>query len=272
MLKMTTITLEEVKARQQKTWSSGDYGKIAWMTSPLADVLCDAVDLRPATKVIDVATGTGNVALAAARRFCTVQGVDYVPALIETARRRAEAEELSVDFVEGDAEDLQSLDDSYDYVLSAIGAMFAPDHQRTASELVRVCRPGGVIGLVNWTPAGFVGAMLKTVATYAPPPAGVQPPPLWGVESHLHELFDDRVSAMTCTPGAVTMRMPSPEFYADFFVAYYGPTLKASESLDDDRRQSFHADLVALAERFNTATDGTMKCDWEYLVTVAHKA
>jgi ubiquinone/menaquinone biosynthesis C-methylase UbiE len=269
---MTTITLEEVKARQQKTWSSGDYSKIAWLTSPLADVLCEAVDLRAGAKVIDVATGTGNVALAAARRFCTVTGVDYVPALLEVARRRAEAEGLSVDFVEGDAEDLQSLDDSYDYVLSAIGAMFAPDHQRTASELIRVGKPGGVIGLVSWTPTGFVGEMLKTVAGYAPPPSGVQPPPLWGVESHLRELFADRVNDLTCTPGAATMRMPSPEFYADFFVAYYGPTFKASESLDDDRRRSFHADLVALAQRFNTATDGTMTCDWEYLVATAIKS
>jgi SAM-dependent methyltransferase len=157
----TALSLEEVKTRQQKTWSSGDYGKVAWITVPLAEALCDAVGLRPGSAVLDVATGTGHVALAAARRFCAVTGVDYVPALLQEARARAGAEHLQVQFREGDAEELPCADGSFDYVLSAIGVMFTADHQRAAEELLRVCRSGGVVGLANWTPAGFIGQMLS---------------------------------------------------------------------------------------------------------------
>jgi SAM-dependent methyltransferase len=270
---MTTVTsLEEVKARQQKMWSSGDYGKIAWLTVPLADVLCEAVDLRPGAKVLDVAGGTGHVALAAARRFCTVVGTDYVPGLLDAARRRAEAEALPVRFEEADAEDLPCADDDYDYVLSAIGTMFAPDHARTAGELVRVCKPGGVIGTVNWTPTGFVGEMLKTVSAHVPPPPGVQPPTRWGTEAHQRELFDDRVRRLECTTRTITQRFLSSEQFADFFIGNYGPTLKAAEALDDAGREAFRRDLIALGERFNRADDGSLVCDWEYLVAVATKA
>ncbi len=270
---MTTVTsLEEVKARQQKMWSSGDYGKVAWLTVPLADVLCEAVDLRPGAKVLDVATGTGHVALAAARRFCTVTGTDYVPALLDDARRRAEAEALPVRFEEGDAENLPCADDDYDYVLSAIGTMFAPDHKRTAGELARVCKPGGVIGTVNWTPTGFVGEMLKTVCAHVAPPPGVQPPTLWGTEAHQRELFGDHASRLSCTTGTITQRFLSPTHYADFFIENYGPTLKAAEALDDEGREAFRRDLIALSERSNRAKDGTLVCDWEYLVAIATKA
>ena len=147
----TALSLEEVKTRQQKTWSSGDYGKVAWITVPLADALCEAVDLRPGSAVLDVATGTGHVALAAARRFCAVTGVDYVPALLQEARARAGAENRPVQFREADAEELPCADTSFDYVLSALGVMFTADHQRAADELLRVCRSGGVVGLANWT-------------------------------------------------------------------------------------------------------------------------
>ena len=270
---MTAMTdLTELKARQQKTWSSGDYGKIAWLTVPLADVLCDAADVRPGADVLDVATGTGHVALAAARRFCKVTGVDYVPELVGTARRRAEAEGLDIDFREGDAERLEFTDTSFDYVLSAIGVMFTADHQQAADELVRVCRPGGVIGMVNWTPTGFVGQILKTVGKHVSPPAGAKPPPLWGTEDYVRDLLGDRVSDLTFRTETMTVRYPSPEFFADFFVTHYGPTLKASEALDEQARRAFRDDLVALADGANRAGDGTYVGDWEYLVVVAKKA
>lgn len=271
---MTTVTpsLAEVKVRQQKTWSSGDYGKVAWLTSPLADALVEAVDLRPGATLLDVATGTGNVALAAARRFCTVTGIDYVPALLGVAERRAAAEGLEATFREADAEQLPFADGSFDYVVSAIGSMFAPDHARTAGEMARVCAPDGVIGAASWTPTGFVGGMLKTVASYVAPPPGVQPPPLWGTEAHVAEIFGTSISGLTCTTTSVTQRFPSSAFFADFFIEHYGPTLKAAEAIDDDARAAFRADLVALADAQNRASDGTLVCDWEYLVAVARKA
>jgi SAM-dependent methyltransferase len=262
----------EVKARQQKTWSSGDYGKVAWLTSPLADVLVEAVDLRPGATLLDVATGTGNVALAAAHRFCTVTGIDYVPALLDVAGRRASAEGLDVTFREADAEQLPFADGSFDYVVSAIGSMFAPDHVRTAGEMARVCAPDGVIGVASWTPGGFVGGMLKTVGSYVAPPPGVQPPPLWGTEAHPAEIFGSAVGDFTCTTTQVTERFPSSAHFADFFIEHYGPTRKAAEVLDDDARAAFRADLVALADAHNRATDGTLVCDWEYLVAVGRKA
>src|SRR2546430_10947032 len=168
----TALSLEEVKPRQQKTWSSGDYGKVAWITVPLADALCEAADLRPGSTVLDVATGTGHVALAAARPFCAVTGIDYVPALLQEARARADAENLRVEFREADAEQLPCADTSFNYVLSAIGVMFTADHQRAADELLRACRSGGVVGLANWTPAGVVRQMLKLAGRHVPPPPG----------------------------------------------------------------------------------------------------
>ncbi|MGQ0802633.1 MAG: methyltransferase domain-containing protein [Actinomycetota bacterium] len=265
-------TLEELKAKQQKIWSSGDYGSIAWLTVPLADVLCEAVDVRPGSAVLDVATGTGHVALAAARRFGVVTGVDYVPALVETARDRAAAEGLSVEFQEGDAENLSFPDASFDFVLSAIGVMFTADHQRAADELARVCRPGGVIGMVNWTPTGFVGEMLKTVGKHVPPPPGAQPPPLWGTEDYGRELLGDRVAEWSFRTDSIAERFPNPEFFADFFVANYGPTLKANEALENEQRAAFRDDLVALAARANRAGADTVTTDWEYLVAAGTRA
>jgi SAM-dependent methyltransferase len=265
--------LEEIKEKQQRTWSSGDYGKIAWITVPLAEALVDAVDLRPGSKVLDVATGTGHVALAAARRFCEVTGVDYVPALVEQARRRAEAEGLEVDFREGDAENLAFEDESFDYALSAIGVMFTADHERTARELTRVCRSGGTIGLVNWTPGGFVGQMLKTVGAHVPPPPGVQPPPRWGTDEYLRELLGDRVADVSFEARNLVLRFPSAEFFADFFVTHYGPTHKASEALGDgDARVAFRDDLVELVERYDRGRDGAVTFDAEYLIAVATRA
>ncbi|WP_034269890.1 class I SAM-dependent methyltransferase [Haloechinothrix halophila] len=262
----------EIKTKQQLTWSSGNYGKVAWLTVPLADAVCDAVDLRPGSAVLDVATGTGHVALAAARRFCDTTGIDYVPELIEAAERRAAAEDLPVDFRVADAEDLPFDAASFDYVLSVFGVMFTADHQQAANELVRVCKPGGRIGLACWTPTGFVGEMLKTVGGHAPPPAGTLPPVRWGDENTVREMLGDAVSELTFSTTSVTQRFLSPEHFADFFLTHYGPTLKASQRLTDDGRSAFRDDLIALATGANRATDGTVIHDWEYLMTVATKA
>ena len=268
----TALSLEEVKTRQQKTWSSGDYGKVAWITVPLADALCEAVDLRPRSAVLDVATGTGHVALAAARRFCTVTAVDYVPALLQEARARAGAENLQVQFREADAEELPYADTSFDYVLSAIGVMFTADHQRAADELLRVCRSGGVVGLANWTPAGFIGQMLKLVGRHVPPPPGVSPPTRWGTEDGIRELLGAGTARLVFTTARVRQRFPSPEFFADFFLEYYGPTLKASEALTQEGRRAVRDDLIALATPSNRAPDGTLVNDWEFLIPVATRA
>jgi len=268
----TALSPGEVKTRQQKTWSSGDYGKIAWITVPLAEALCEAVSLRPGAAVLDVATGTGHVALAAARRFCAVTGIDYVPALLRQARARAEAEKLQVEFREADAEELPCADASFDYVLSSIGVMFTADHRRAADELLRVCRRGGVVGLVNWTPAGFAGQMLKLAGRHVPPPPGVRPPTRWGTEEGIGELLGAGTEELAFTTLSVTQRFPSPEYFADFFLAYYGPTLKASQALTEEGRRAFRDDLIALAAASNDAADGTLVTDWEFLVTVARKA
>jgi SAM-dependent methyltransferase len=269
----STITnpLATLKDAQQKTWSSGDYGSIAWITVPLADELVAAVDLVPGSSVLDVATGTGHAALVAARAFCRTTGIDYVPALVDTAQQRAAAEGLDIAFEVGDAEALPYADGSFGYVLSAIGVMFTADHQKAADEMVRVTRQGGRIGMANWTPTGFVGRMLKVVGAHVTPPPGAQPATRWGDPAVVRELLGDRVEDVRTWSTAVRQRFLSPEHYADFFIANYGPTLKASEKIAPEQREAFRADLVALAQEFNLATDGTFVADWEYLLVSARK-
>jgi SAM-dependent methyltransferase len=263
--------LVALKSVQHQTWSSGDYGSVAWITVPLADELVAAVDLAPGSSVLDVATGTGHVAIAAARAFCPTTGIDYVSGLVDTAARRAEAEGLDIAFEVGDAEALPYNDDRFDYVLSAIGTMFTADHQKAADEMVRVCRPGGRIGMANWTPSGFVGRMLKTVGGYVAPPAGALPPTRWGDPGVVAELFAGQVDDLRTWTTAVRQRFLSTDHFADFFIANYGPTLKAATKLDEAQRAAFRADLVALAEEFNLAADGTFVADWEYLLVSARK-
>lgn len=264
-------TLEEIKARQQVVWSSGDYGKIAWITVPLADELCEAIELRAGSTVLDVATGTGHVALAAARRFCTAIGVDFVPSLLDIARKRAAIEGLTVEFREADAENLPFPDDSFDAVLSVVGAMFTPDQERTAAELVRVCRPGGTIGMINWTPTGYVGELFKTIARHVPPPPEIKPAALWGTEDRVRDLFGDTVSALNFKRGSLTQNYLTPQHFGEFFITNYGPTLKAAESLDPPRRAGFVADLTALAERFNRAGGGALAIQADYVTVIATK-
>jgi SAM-dependent methyltransferase len=265
-----TADLLAIKRRQQQAWASGDYGQIGARILITSELLCEAVDARPGHKVLDVATGTGNAALAAARRWCDVTGVDYVPALLERARRRAEAEGLPVTFQEGDAEDLPFRDGSFDVVLSAFGVMFAPDQEQAARELLRVCRPGGKIGLASWTPDGFTGELLRAVAPYAPPrPCGVKPPLLWGTEDRLHELLGDGAASVRTARRSITFRYRSPEHFVGFFRANDGPIIEAFERLNATRREDLAGDIEDLVRRFNRADDGTMVWPLDYLEVLA---
>jgi ubiquinone/menaquinone biosynthesis C-methylase UbiE len=269
---MTTLTLDGIKSKQQKTWSSGDYGAVAALIHPISESLVQAADLSAGSRVLDVATGSGNVAIAAARCLCSVTGIDYVPELLARGRERAATERLPVEFAEGDAEALAFPDGTFDAVFSVMGAMFAPDQERTAAELVRVCRPGGTIALANWTPDGFVGEMFCIVGRRVPPPPGVRAPVEWGSEARLRELFGDTVTDMRVTPRVFVMRFTSPAAFADYFRANYGPTLKAFEALDGDGGKQLYADLIGLAARYNASTDDTVRIRSAYVEVIATRA
>jgi ubiquinone/menaquinone biosynthesis C-methylase UbiE len=242
---------------------------VATLIQPVADMLCDAVDVRAGSRVLDVATGSGNAAIAAARCGADVIGIDYVPALLERGRRRAEAEGVQIDLVEGDAEAIPFVDRSFDTVLSVFGSMFAPDQQRAAGELARVVRPGGTIGLATWTPDGFIGEMLKVVTGHVPPPPGVASPLLWGIESHLQELFGDTISELRTTERIFTFRFRSAEEFVAYFRTYYGPTLKAFEAAGTAGSDDLFADLVALVGRYAGTTSGPVAIPSAWLETVA---
>jgi SAM-dependent methyltransferase len=259
-----------IKQRQQAAWAAGDYAAVGARILITSELLCESVDLRAGERVLDVACGTGNAALAAARRFCQVVGVDYVPALLQRARQRASAEGLGATFQEADAEALPFPDGSFDVVLSTCGAMFAPDQERTASELLRVCRPGGRVGMVNWTPDSYVGELFKAISRYLPPPPEVRPPALWGSQERLRELFGGAVS-ISAPRRSFLWRFPSAEHQAEFFATFYGPTSKALETLDPDRSGALRAEMLALAGRFNVADDDTLVLRMDYLEAVIHK-
>ena len=261
--------LAAVKQRQQQTWASADYAAVAALIVPMAEALAQNAGLRAGDRVLDVATGSGNAALAAARCGCEVTGIDYVPALLERARARAAAEGLEIEFAEGDAEHLAFPDASSDAVLSCLGVMFAPDQERAAAELVRVCRPGGTIGLVNWTPAGFIGQLLRTVGKHVPPPAGVRPPPQWGTEERLRELLGDAVSRLDIQRRTFVFRFRSPDHFATFFRDNYGPVHKAFGALDEPGRERFYDDLTALAREHDREEGPSVAMTAEYLEVVA---
>jgi ubiquinone/menaquinone biosynthesis C-methylase UbiE len=243
------VDLALVKERQQATWASGDYSAVAALIVPVAERLVDLADLRAGSRVLDVATGSGNAALAAARLGSQVVGVDYVEALLERGRLRAAAEGLSVDLRLGDAEQLAFPDSSFDAVLSVFGSMFAPDQARSAREIARVTRPGGTIALASWTPDGFLGALFRTVGQFAPPPAGVASPLLWGTSDHLASLFDSSVR-WRHTTETFTFRFPSAEAFVDYFADHYGPTLKAIAAAQDHADQLITA-LTQLAQSWS---------------------
>jgi len=245
----TAPDLEAVKQRQQAAWASGDFAVVASRIVLVAEHLCDTADLQAGWRVLDVATGSGNAAIAAARHGSTAVGVDYVPALLERGRIRAEAEGLAVELLEGDAEALPFPDASFDAVTSVFGSMFAPDHARAAAELLRVCRPGGTIALASWTPEGFIGDLFRTVGAHVPPPAGVQSPMLWGTEAHLRTLFGDGIASLEIEERTFTFRFGSAQEFVDFFRTWYGPTLKAFAALEGAARDALEQDLLALARR-----------------------
>ena len=263
------IHFAAIKGLQQQTWAAGDYSKIAAPMMLMAELLCEAVDLCAGQKVLDVATGSGNTALAAARRGCEVIGIDYVPALLERGRERAAVEQLQVSFQEGDAENLPCPDKSFDVVLSTIGAMFAPDQEKAARELLRVCRPGGTIGLTAWTPDGFVGEWFRLTAGYVPPPPGIRPPTFWGTEEGLIELFGDEFESLQTTRRAFFFRYRSAAQWLDYFRTYFGPTRRAFETLDPGRQECLAKDLVELVRRFDRSCDQTMIVPGNYLEVVA---
>ena len=269
-----TITqFEEIKSRQQRMWASGDYSAVAARIHPIAERLCDVADLVPGTRVLDVATGSGNAAIAAARCDCDVVGIDYVPELLERARARAQAEHLAVEFLEADAEALPFPDASFDAVLSVVGVMFAPNHELAAAELVRVCRPGGTIALASWTPDGVIRDLLRTVARYVPPPAGVRPPVQWGDRTRLEELLGDGVERIQADERIFTFRHRSADEFADFFLQNYGPTERAAAGLDDADRAAFRADLATLAaEASRLPAGGPVAIPAAYLEATALRA
>jgi SAM-dependent methyltransferase len=267
---MTTLHLDGIKAKQQKTWSSGDYDAVAKLIHPIAEALAQNAGLSAGMRVLDVATGSGNAAIAVARCRCAVTGIDYVPELLARGRERAAAEHLDIEFAEGDAEALAFPDGAFDAVFSVVGAMFAPDQEKTAAELARVVRPGGLIAMANWTPDGFLGDMFRVLGRRVPPPPGLRAPVEWGSEPRLRELFAGRVTELTVTPRTFVFRFESADTFADYFRDHYGPTLKAFEALGDDGKL-LHADLVELAERYNVATDGTAAIPAAYVEVLGRR-
>jgi ubiquinone/menaquinone biosynthesis C-methylase UbiE len=252
----STPDFAAVKERQQAAWSSGDFHAVATRIALTADSLVDTADLQAGWRVLDVATGSGNAAIAAARLGCVAVGVDYVPSLLDRGRIRAVAEGLDLELVEGDAEDLPFPDASFDAVTSVFGSMFAPNHAKAAAELLRVCRPGGTIALASWTPDGFIGELFRTVAGHVPPPAGVPSPMLWGTEAHLRELFGEGISSLEVEERTFTFRFRSAEEFVSFFREWYGPTLKAFAALEGEAQQALQRDLIELVRRFDRLGGG----------------
>src|SRR3954449_1259568 len=267
----TLPDLSAVKTRQQGAWSSGDYATVGTTLQIVGETLCEALDLRPGSKVLDVAAGNGNVTLAAARRWCDVVSTDYVPALLERGRERALAEHLTIEFREADAEALPFGDASFDVVLSTFGVMFTPDQDKAAAELARVCKSGGKIGLANWTPQGFIGQLFKTIGKHLPPPAGVKSPALWGTTARLEEMFGSKASEIVAEPRMFVFRYRSSEHWLDVFKSYYGPMLKAFAALDETGQGALRRDLMTLLGEFNRADDGTVVVHSEYLEAVVSR-
>lgn len=263
---------DAIKAKQQATWSAGDYSILGVTLQLAQEELCETVDIRPGSRVLDVATGNGGTALAAARRFCDVVGVDYVPALLERARVRAAAERFAIDFREGDAERLQFPDASFDVALSTFGVMFTANHAKAASELARVVRRGGKIALACWTPEGVLGDSFRVIAKYAPPAPGIESAMAWGTEAYLQKLFGATAASMQCKRRTHMFRFRSFEHFLDLFRTYYGPMHKTFGALDAAKQTALSNDLREMLAKWNRSGDATLVYPGEYLETVIVRA
>jgi SAM-dependent methyltransferase len=260
-----------IKTRQKATWASGDFAVIGTTVQIVGESLAEAVDVRAGERVIDVAAGNGNATLAAARRFADVTSTDYVAALLEKGKARAQAEGLKIAFEVADAEALPFADSSFDVALSTFGVMFSPDHTRAAREMLRVVRDGGRIGLANWTPEGFIGQLFKMVGSYVPPPAGLKSPALWGTEPHIVALFGSQAADIRCARKHFNFRYRSSAHWIQVFREFYGPTLKAFAALDVVKQVALERDITNLLERFNRAGKDSLVVPGEYLETVIVK-
>jgi SAM-dependent methyltransferase len=272
----TTTDNTALKAKHRTMWASGDYPQmVETFLLPLGPRLVEAVGIGAGDTVLDVAAGTGNASLPAARAGATVTASDLTPELLDAGRRTAEAEGLELTWTEADAEHLPFEDASFDVVMSAIGAMFAPFHQPVADELVRVCRPGGRIGLLSWTPEGMIGSLFRTLGQFAPPPPeGAQPPPLWGSEEHVRELLGDRVRLRSVTRDVLEVTaFAQPHDYAEHFKSYYGPTIAArANAVKNGREAELDAALDAFCDEWNRGTEGAARFEMEYLLAVGTRA
>jgi SAM-dependent methyltransferase len=263
-----TTDLQALKGRQMAAWASGDYAVVGTTLQIVGEQLAESCDLRCDEQVLDVAAGNGNATLAAARRGCRVVSTDYVGALLERGAQRARAEHLDVHFQTADAEALPFDDRSFDAVLSTFGVMFTPDHAQAARELARVCRPGGRIGLANWTPEGFIGQMFKVLGRHVPPPAGVQPPSLWGTEAHLKELFGERAATIDTVRRQFNFRYRSAAHFIEVFRTWYGPVHKAFAALPPEGAAALEHDLGELMQRLNRAGATSLVIPSDYLEIV----
>jgi ubiquinone/menaquinone biosynthesis C-methylase UbiE len=266
-----TPNFAAIKSKQLAAWTSGDYSVVGTTLQIVGERLCETLDVRSGQRVLDVAAGNGNVSLAAARRFCDVTSTDYVPALLERGKQRAASEGLEISFQEADAEQLPFDDASFDIVTSSFGAMFAPDQDRAAAEMLRVTRPDGKIGLANWTPESFIGQLFKTLGKHLPPPAGLKSPALWGTSDRLHELFGADSNTIEITASTYVWRYKSPRHWLELWREVYGPLQKAFAALDEAAQEQLAIDLLALIDRNNLAEDGTMVVPAEYLEVVVTK-
>ena len=263
--------LKALKSKQHTAWSSGDYAVVGTTLQIVGESLCEALDVRSGQKVLDVAAGNGNASLAAARRWCDVVSTDYVPALLERGRERASADRLAVEFRPADAEALPFPDASFDAVMSTFGVMFTADHDRAAAEMLRVCRPGGKIGMANWTPEGFIGQLFKAIGKHVPPPAGAKSPALWGTRERLLQMFEPQAVSVKTAARTFAFRYRSAEHWLEVFRTYYGPVLKAFGALDAGGQAALARDLLALAAQFNRSGDATLVAPAEYLEIVVTK-
>ncbi|HSE98074.1 MAG TPA: methyltransferase domain-containing protein [Blastocatellia bacterium] len=265
---ITGSDMESLKARLKATWMSGDFDKIAQIIAAGGAEFISRLQIRPGSRVLDVACGTGNLSIPAAHAGAIVTGVDIATNLLETARERARAEGVQVQFDEGDAEALPYEDASFDEVVTMFGAMFAPRPQFVAAEMARVCRPGGSVAMANWTPEGFIGQMFKTTGRHVPPPP-MPSPLLWGVEETVHERLGDSFTNIRCTRRDMVMALPvTPAGAVEYFRMWYGPTQRAFAALDEAGQSALRRDLEQLWSEHNTAADGTTRIVAEYLEVI----